>query len=168
MRNNTKAHVHNMPQLSKEILKNQGNLKKVQVVGTSNAKYVSLKYTAGAEFNISKKIKYTLEETKGYFEALDSYEHHDAFILQSFCNEIAKKSTNECSKELIDIIDIIESKYKDTLIIVSLGLPRDDVTLNRKIEKIYILMKENLAGRQNVYLSDNSNLFYWVLRNRGS
>ena len=128
-----------MPQSSREDLKKQRNLKKVQVVGTSNAKYVSLKYIAGTEFDISKKIKYTLEETKGYFEALDSNEHHDAFILQSFCNEIAKKSTNEFSKKLIVIIDIIESKYKDTLVIVSLGLPRDDVTLKRKIKKINIL-----------------------------
>ena len=36
----------------------------MKIVGTSNAKYVSLKYIAGSDFSLSKKIKYTLEETK--------------------------------------------------------------------------------------------------------
>ena len=40
---------------------------------------------------------------------------------------IPKKSPAVCTKELTDIIDAIESKYMGTQIILSLGLPRDDV-----------------------------------------
>ena len=104
----------------------------MQVVGTSNVKFLSLKYITGSEFNMSKKIKYTLAETKDYFDALAASEHQDAFILQSLCNDTPKKSPEVCIKELTDIIDATESKYMGTQIIVSLGLPRDDVELNRK------------------------------------
>ena len=160
MGSKTKDSMNNTSQSPKEETRKQSNIKKVQIVGTSNTKYVSLKYIAGTEFNISKKIKYTFEETKDYFENLEQSEHQDAFILQSLCNEITKKSRDECSRELTNIIDTIESKCKNTRVIVSLGLPRDDVTLNRKVEKINILLKENLTGQQNVQLCDNSNLFY--------
>ena len=132
----------------------------MQIVGTSNVKYLSLKYIAGTEFNMSKEVKYTLKETKDYFEASESKDHQDAFILQSLCNDIQMKSADECTKELTDIIDAIESKHKDSRIIISLGLPRDDVTLNRKVEKINVLLKESLAGRKTVNICDNSNLFY--------
>lgn len=160
MGNKAKDHESNTPQSTGGEAPKRNNIKRVQVVGTSNTKYVSLKYIAGSEFDISKKIKYTLEETKQYFEALESSEQQGWVILQSLCNEITKKSADECSKELTNIIDTIESKFKDARVIISLGLPRDDVTLNRKVEKVNILLKENLAGRQKVHLCDNSNLFY--------
>ena len=136
------------------------DIKKVQIVGTSNAKYISLKYIAGSDFKLSKKIKYTLEETKEYFQNLDASDHQDAFILQPLCNDISKKSAEECTKELSDIIDTIESKAKDTKIIVSLGLPNGDMALNRKTEKVNILLKESLVKRKSVHICDNSNLFY--------
>ena len=160
MANKAEDHKSNIAQSTGGEAPKRSNIKRVQVVGTSNTKYISLKYIAGTEFDISKRIKYTLEETKHYFEALESSEQQDAFILQSLCNEITKKSADECSKELTDIIDTIESKSRDTKIIISLGLPRDDVTLNRKVEKVNILLKESLTGRQKVHLCDNSNLFY--------
>ena len=162
MANKDEEHKSNIPQSAGGEAPKQSNIIRVQVVGTSNTKYihVSLKYIAGTEFDISKKIKYTLQETKHYFEALESSEQQDAFILQSLCTEITKKSADECSKELTDIIDTIEFKFRDTKVIISLGLPRDDVTLNRKVEKVNILLKESLAGRQKVHLCDNSNLFY--------
>ena len=136
------------------------DIKRVQIVGTSNAKYLSLRYIAGSDFNLSKKIKYTLEETKEYFQNLEPSDHQDVFILQSLCNDISKKSADECTKELTDIIDIIESKVKDTRIIISLGLPNGDVALNRKTEKVNILLKESLVKRKSVHICDNSNLFY--------
>ena len=101
------------------------------------------------------------------YENLEQTEHQDAFILESLCNKTTKKSADECSSELTNIIDTIESKYKDTRVIVSLGLPRDDVTLNRKVEKINILLKESLTGQQNVQLCDNSNLVYWGAGQQG-
>ena len=158
---------NNEPKLPREESPKRANIRKVQIVGTSNAKYLSLNYIAGTDFNMSKKIKYTLEETKNYFEALESSDHQDAYILQSLCNDIPKKSADECTKELSDIIDAIESKHKDSRIIVSLALPRDDPTLNRKIEKINILLKENLTGRKTVHICDNSNLFYRGMAQQG-
>ena len=52
------------------------------------------------------------------------------------------------------------TKVKDTKIIVSLGLPNVDMALNRKTEKVNILLKESLVKRKSVHICDNSNLFY--------
>ena len=92
MANKAEEHKSNIPQSAGGEAPKRSNIKRVQVVGTSNIKYISLKYIAGIGFDISKKIKYTLEETKHYFEALESSEQQDAFILQSLCNEITKKN----------------------------------------------------------------------------
>ena len=56
-------------------------------------------------------------------------------------------------------MDTISSKYKDSKIIVSLGLPRSKANINTKAEKTNSLIKEKLAGQEHVTVCDNGNLF---------
>ena len=141
--------------------------KSVRIVGTSNIKYISPAYLGGAEFSISKVTRYTLEETQEYFRNLNPDEKQDIYILQSLCNGLKTKTPEACSDGIAEIVDLIASKFKDSKIIVSLGLPRPDVSTNTKIEKTNILIKERFAGLDHVFLCDNGNLFYRGEAQRG-
>ena len=84
----------------------------------------------------------------------------DVMVLHPLGNEIEKKTSEICSQDVEDTVVAISDKFKDVKMIVSLGLPRADASLNRKVEKTNILIKEKLSNRKNVYLCDNANLFY--------
>ena len=133
---------------------------KVQIVGTSNIKFISQEYIGEREFEVSKITKYTLDETYKYIEGLTLKDKHDIFILHSLCNDVGGKSPEECSNQMKRIIESITKKYADVKVIISLGLPRQNRDLNRKIEKMNIIIKEMISELENVYLCDNSNLFY--------
>ena len=131
------------------------------MVGTSNIKLnISPEYIEESDFSVSKITKYTLEETYEYVEKLTPTDRHDAFILHSLCNETGIKTPDECSNYIKRIIDNITQKYSDTKIIISLGLPRSEASWNRCIEKTNILIKEKISHMNNVYICDNSSLFY--------
>ena len=104
-------------------------------LGTSNIKYISPDYIGEKEFEVSKVTKYTLDETKTFVEELSNKEVYDSFILHSLCNDISRKSPEECSEQMKGILSIISKKYKEVKVIVSLGLPRSDNNLNCRIEK---------------------------------
>ena len=133
---------------------------KVKIVGTSNIKYISPDYIGEKEFEVSKVTKYTLDETKTFVEELSNKEVYDSFILHSLCNDVSRKSPEECSEQMKGILNIISKKYKEVKVIVSLGLPRSDNNLNCRIEKTNVLIKELTSEMENVYICDNSNLFY--------
>ena len=88
-------------------------------------------------------------------------------VLHPLGNEIKKKTPETCSQEVKDTVIAISDKFKNVKMIVSLGLPRSDASLNRKVEKINVLIKENINNRKNVYLCDNANLFYRGEAQRG-
>ena len=57
-------------------------------------------------------------------------------------NEIEKKTPETCSQDVEDTVVVISDKFKDVKMIISLGLPRADASLNRKVEKTNVLIKE--------------------------
>ena len=68
----------------------------------------------------------------------------------------------ECSNQMKSMLNTISTKFEDVKVIVSLRLPRSDNNLNCRIEKTNVLIKELTSGMKNVYICDNSNLFYRV------
>ena len=84
----------------------------------------------------------------------------DVMILHPLCNEIEHKNSELCTEEVCTVIKDIRDKFKNSKILLSLGLPRADETLNRKVEKTNILLKEKLGAKENVHICDNANLFY--------
>lgn len=109
---------------------------------------------------VTKVLKYTLKDTKDYIETITDADSPDVFVLHSLCNEIQDKSPETCTQDISETVDLIEQKFKDMKVLVSLGLPRSDTALNRKIEKTNVLIKEKLSNKSNIYLCDNTNLFY--------
>ena len=63
-------------------------------------------------------------------------------VLHPLCNEIEKKMSQTCSQDVEDTVVAISDKFKDVKVTVSLGLPRVDASLNRKVEKTNVLIKE--------------------------
>ena len=54
----------------------------------------------------------------------------------------------------------IQKNLNDSKIIESMGIPRADVEINRKIAKFYVLLHDKLGDIKDVYFCDYSNLFY--------
>ena len=140
---------------------------KVEIVGTSNTKNLSNTYIGEKEFNVNKVIKYTIQQTKDYVTSMKMSDAPDVMILHPLCNEIEHKSPELCTEEVSTVIMDIQDKFKDMKIVLSLGLPRADKTLIRKIEKTNILLKEKIGAKANVYICDNANLFYRGQAQRG-
>ena len=151
-----------------EVKKSKGKSQMtVEVIGTSNTKNLSVAYIGEKEFHVSKVIKYTIQQTKDYVASMKIDNAPNVMVLHPLCNEIELKSPEICTEEVDTAIKGIEDKFKDMKIILSLGLPRADETLNRKIEKTNILLKERLDNRGNVFFCDNTNLFYRGQAQRG-
>ena len=152
--------------IPEDILKQNKDSKKpkVKIVGTSNIKYISPDYIGEKEFEVTKVTKYTLDETQTFVEELSNKEVYDSIILHSLCNNVSLKSPEECSDQMKNILNFISKKYKEVKVIVSLGLPRSDNNLNCRIvlikELTNVLIKELTSEMENIYICDNSNLFY--------
>ena len=69
-------------------------------------------------------------------------------VLHPLCNEIEKKTPETYSQEVKDTVVAISDKFKEFKMIVSLGLSRVDASLNRKVEKTNILIKEKVSNRK--------------------
>lgn len=140
---------------------------KVHIFGTSNIKHINTAYVAGnclfKKQNKKKQQNTHKRRPIFFFYTTDPSEQVDAFVLHSLCNELEKKMTpDECSESMVEIVYLIESKYENSRIVVSLGLE-----INRKTEKTTILIKEKLFGRRRVHFCDNGNLFYRGEAQRG-
>ena len=133
---------------------------KVILIGTSNVRYLSLRYIAGNSFFIHKEIKYTVVEAKSYIESLPENDHISKFILHVSCNDIKSVSAESHATSYCDLVQQIHDKYPEAHIIVSLGLPRKDNLLSNKIEVSNGLIKEKLFSVEKITICDNSNLAF--------
>ena len=136
---------------SKTPLKNSESKgeKSVIVIGTSNTKFLSRHILTEEKVNIDKVIKYTLKDTNNYIDKEIS-STPDAIVLHSFCNDLADKSPEMCVNEMNGVLNTIDTKFPNTQVVVSLGLPRTNQEFNRKAEKANVLLKEEIAKRKNV------------------
>ena len=64
---------------------------KVQIVGTSNIKYISPDYIGEKEFEVSKITKYTLDETQKFVEKFSNLAVSDAFIVVLQISSLTRK-----------------------------------------------------------------------------
>lgn len=145
---------------SQESTSPENHKEKIILIGTSNVRYLNSRYIAGDKFYVRKEIKYTVSEAKGYIESLQDDEKVSKFVLHLSCNDIKLVSPADHANSYCDLVTLIRDKYPRTQVIVSLGLPRKDTTLNNKIEVANAMIKERLFKVQDVVLCDNSNLSY--------
>ena len=106
--------------------------KRVQIVGTSNTKYLYFSYLGEIELQVSKILLYTINETRYYIDSIADTDSPVVLVLHSLCIEIQDKSPESCTQDILETVDHIAQKFKDMKIFVSLGLPRSDIAQNRK------------------------------------
>ena len=142
--------------------------KTVLLIGTSNLKYINTSMMSNQKVKIEKEIKFTLKEGQEYVDAIKSDNSKvDAFVLHLFENDITEETPEYCSEKLSKICADIQKKSNDAKIIVSMGLPRGEEIINRKISKLNVLLQDKLGDMKNVTLCDNGNLFYRGQQARG-
>ena len=145
----------------------QGKEKKVVIIGPSNIRFLSRDSLSDDGVNVEKVHKYTIEEGEAYVDQLDRSEDKDCFVLHLLCNDVKTKSEDYCVEGVNAVIKKLQEKRPNARTILSLGIPRNSETLNRKIEKINVTLKEKVSGNKNTFICDNSNLFYRGLASRG-
>ena len=134
--------------------------KKVIIIGTSNIRFLSREYLSDDGVNIDKVHKYTIEEGENYIDQLDSSDDKDCYLFHILCNDVKSQNEEYCVEGINRIVRKLQDKRPNAKIVLSLGIPRNSEALNRKIEKINVTLKEKLNGKTNVFICDNSNLFY--------
>ena len=106
----------------------------VLLIGTSNVRYLSSRYIAGEKYYVHNVIKYTVAEAKEYIESLEKSDKVFEFLLHLSCNDIKSVSVKEHATAYSDLAKMVKEKYPIAQVIVSLGLLRQDPTINNKIE----------------------------------
>ena len=81
-------------------------------------------------------------------------------VLHLFENDIEDETPENCTAKVNKMCTDIKRKAKDTKVVVSMGLPRRDEGINRKIMKLNVLLQKQLADMEMVSLCDHGNLFY--------
>lgn len=142
--------------------------KKVVLIGTSNLKFINASMLSNHKVEVEKEIKYTLKEGQEYIDSIKPNEKKvDAIVLHLFENDITEQTPEHCSERLHKLCVDIQRKSKDAKVIVSMGLPRREEAINRKIIKLNVLLQDKLGDMRNVSLCDNGNLFYRGQEARG-
>ena len=136
------------------------NKERVLLIGTSNVHYLSSKYIAGDRYYVHKELKYTVSEARNYIESLTGKEKISKFLLHLSCNDIKSSTPESHASCYCDLVTFIHDKCPDAEVIVLLGLPRRDTTLNNKIEVANALIKKKLLNVQKTITCDNSNLAF--------
>ena len=132
--------------------------KSVLLIGTSNIKYIDANRLSSTEVEVQKTTKYTLKEGQEYINQMK--ENPDAVVLHLFENDMEKETPEDCAAKVHNICTDIKQKARNTKIVVSMGLPRREEGINRKVMKLNVLLQEKLADMESVSLCDNGNLFY--------
>ena len=110
---------------------------------------------------VEKITKYTLKEGQEYIDAIKEDEKNpDVVVLHLFENDIEHETPENCTAKVNKMCTDIKQKAKDTKVVVSMGLPRRDEGINRKIMKLNVLLQEQLADMEMVSLCNHGNLFY--------
>ena len=111
---------------------------------------------------MTKLIKYKLDETR------DAVQNHnanpDVVVLHSLTNELKEKSPQNCVDALVDIVNIIQNKWMEAIIILSLCTPRfDSLTNQTNAQIINALLKQKFSGNVNkVRLCEHYNMLVQV------
>jgi hypothetical protein len=75
---------------------------------------------------------------------------------------------DECTTKMLELLEKTKNKSPDTKIIISLATPRSDrEEWNIKQELVNAMLKQNLRRKQNISISENSNLAYHGHPRRG-
>ena len=133
----------------------------VLLIGTSNINHIN-EYKLTTSAKVTKLIKYKLDETR------DAVQNHnanpDVVVLHSLTNELKEKSPQNCVDALVDIVNIIQNKWMEAIIILSLCTPRfDSLTNQTNAQIINALLKQKFSGNVNkVRLCEHYNMLVQV------
>ena len=108
---------------------------------------------------ITKATAYTLDQTKDIINKVS--ERPDVVILHSLTNEVKNNNPNDTLHKLQDVIKLISNKWQNIKTVVSLSTPRTDNRICRvNSEIIDGLVKREFMDKQDVYVSDNGNMWH--------
>ncbi len=130
------------------------------LIGTSNTEGIN-EERLSPDVITSKTIAYTLDETLKVVQESSTDLQPDVVVLHSLTNDVKDFSPSTCVEKMEKVIDEIEGKWENTKCVVSLTTPRmDDRTHSFNCEILNGLLKRKYHDNQNVYVSDNSNLWH--------
>jgi len=131
------------------------------MIGTSNTKYLSTKYIAGANKTVRKEIRYDIKSAKEFIQDFGG-DDPDIVVYQVTCNDIEKQAYSETLSKLDDLVNTRKNNFcaKKSKVLISLPLPRKEKKLNDKAKVLSAMITSKFAGGDQVTVSDNSNLTY--------
>lgn len=83
------------------------------------------------------------------------------------CNDIEKYETAVLTKNMEELVANTKSKFSNSKIMISLGLPRRDPEFNLIVNTTNITLQNLFCSDPSVEICDNSNLFYRGYPQRG-
>ena len=130
--------------------RNMQRNRKVTLIGTSNVKHIRTNIRSTRNIDLEKVTKFTMKDAKAYVESSNFDKSSSAVILHTLCNDLQNQSPEACMEEMDNLINTINGNCPDMKVIISLGIPRKNEVFNRKVEKLNVLIKENLQSKNNV------------------
>lgn len=134
------------------------------MIGTSNIKYINLRFIAGSEAYMHKVQKLTIEEALKYIKDINSENKPTCslkvVIYHILCNDIEKYEIAVLTENMDEQVASTKSKFPNSKIMISLGLQRREPEFNLHVNTMNIALQNLLCSDQSVEICDNSNLFY--------
>jgi hypothetical protein len=123
------------PQSKGEETKPKRNLRRKQalLIGTSNVKYVNSRFVAESQAYVYKVQK----------KPEADFEPH-VVIYHLLCNNAEKYDKDALTKHMKNLVTCTKSKYPNSKILISLGVPRKDQDLNLKVNTLNITLQNVL------------------------
>lgn len=133
------------------------------MIGTSSIKYINSRFIAGSKAYVYKVQKFTIEEALKYIKDV-TFEIKPTcspkiVIYHILCNDIEKYETAVLTKNMEELVANTKSKFPNSKIMISLGLPRRDPEFNLIVNTTNITLQNLFCSDPTVEICDNSNLF---------
>ena len=135
------------------------DLPTVLLIGTSNIKFIKEdKLTPFAK--VIKQIGYTLDETYQFISSSE-LTSPDLFLFHPFTNDIKRYDPKQCVDKMNHSIEVVQHKWSQSKIIISLATPRaDEFHHHTNGQILNTLLEQHVLENQSVTTLNHSNMLH--------
>lgn len=135
------------------------DLPTVLLIGTSNIKFIKEdKLTPFAK--VIKQIGYTLDETYQFISSSE-LTSPDLVLFHPFTNDVKRYDPKQCVDKMNHIIEVVQNKWPQSKIIISLATPRaDEFHHHTNGQILNALLEQHLHENQSVTTLNHSNMLH--------
>ena len=135
---------------------------KVLLLGNSQTRLIDpSKFSSRVDLH--KQLIYTIDDTDEWLKTNESerYMDADAIVIHQITNDVKTLPAKQVADNMLDLIDNLKYKFKQSKIVISLGVPRDDnINYQYKTDTVNEILWRELKRDPRATVIHHQNLQY--------